>query len=97
MAHLVGVYALAGDLSRSSYLQEALERYEEIMRPYVEKGQNVPKFAPKMLQPQTLLGVASQRGVLGVFDTPGIKQLVTKLFLSGADDFKLPEYGAIPS
>jgi len=46
MAHLVGVYALAGELSRSSYLQEALERYEEIMRPYVEKGQNVPKFAP---------------------------------------------------
>jgi len=49
------------------------------------------------LQPQTLLGVASQRGVLRVSDTPGIKQLVTKLFLSGADDFKLPEYGAIPS
>jgi 2-polyprenyl-6-methoxyphenol hydroxylase-like FAD-dependent oxidoreductase len=94
---IVGAYVLAGELSRSSDLQEALRRYEEVMRPYVEKGQNVPKFAPKMLQPQTLLGVALQRGVLRVVDTPGIKQLVTKLFISGADDFELPEYESIPS
>lgn len=94
---IVGAYVLAGELSCSTDLQEALKRYEEILRPYVEKGQNVPKFAPKMLQPQTLLGVAVQRGVLRIVDTPGIKQLVTKLFVSSADDFELPVYDKVPA
>ncbi len=89
---IVGAYVLAGELSRSPDIQEALKRYEETLRPYVEKGQNVPKFAPKMLQPQTLLGVAVQRSVLRIVDTPGIKQLVTKLFVSSTDDFESPVY-----
>lgn len=93
----VGAYVLAGELARSPDIQEALKRYEEILRPYVQKGQNVPKFAPKMLQPQTLLGVAVQRSVLRIVDTPGIKQLVTKLFVSSADDFELPVYEHVPA
>lgn len=92
---IVGAYVLAGELSRSPDIQEALKRYEETLRPYVEKGQNVPKFAPKMLQPQTLLGVAVQRSVLRIVDTPGIKQLVTKLFVSSTDDFESPVYDHI--
>lgn len=55
---IVGAYALAGELSRSADLREALKRFEQILRPYVETGQNVPKFAPKMLHTQTLLGAA---------------------------------------
>jgi hypothetical protein len=47
-------------------------------------------------QPQTMLGVAVQRAVLRVVDTPGIKQLATKLFVSGGDDFDLPDYGTSP-
>lgn len=93
---IVGAYVLAGELSQSTDLHEAMQRYEEILRPYVEKGQDVPKLGPKMLQPQTMLGVALQRGVLRVVDTPGIKQLVTKLFVSGADDFELPQYEQLP-
>ncbi len=94
---IVGAYILAGELSQSTDLQKALKRYERIMRPYVEKGQNVPKFAPKLLQPQTTLGVALQRAVLRVVDTPGVKQFATKQFISGADEFGLPAYDKIAS
>ncbi|NLR97039.1 FAD-binding monooxygenase [Rhizobium sp. P38BS-XIX] len=94
---IVGAYVLAGELSRSTELCEALQRYEEVLRPYVEKGQNVPKLAPKMLQPQTILGVALQRAVLRIADTPGIKQVVTKLFVSSADGFELPSYAQVTS
>ncbi|WP_244480379.1 FAD-dependent monooxygenase [Rhizobium sp. Root1220] len=94
---IVGAYVLAGELSRSTDLAVALRRYDEIMRPYVEKGQNVPKFAPKMLQPQTMFGVALQRAVLRVVDKPGIKQLATKLFVSGDDDFEVPAYDDVRS
>lgn len=89
---IVGAYVLAGELSRSADLREALTRYEEVLRPYVTKGQNVSKLAPKMLQPQTMLGVALQRALLRIVDTPAIKQVVTKLFVSSADELELPTY-----
>jgi len=65
------------------------------MRPFVEKGQGVPKIAPKMLQPQTRFGVALQHAVLRVAAAPGIKQIATKLFISGADEIELPDYASV--
>ena len=93
---IVGAYVMAGELSRSADLREALTRYEEVLRPYVKKGQNVSKLAPKMLQPQTLLGVALQRSLLRMVDTPAIRQVVTKLFVSSVDEFELPSYELVP-
>ncbi|MCJ8056933.1 FAD-dependent monooxygenase [Shinella curvata] len=92
---IVGAYVLAGELSQGPSLQHALKRYDEIMRPFVEKGQGVPKVAPKMLQPQTRFGVALQHAVLRVAAAPGIKQIATKLFISGADEIELPDYASV--
>lgn len=91
---IVGAYVLAGELSQVPSLQQALQRYDKIMRPFVEKGQGVPKIAPKMLQPQTRFGVALQHAALRVAAAPGIKQIATKLFISGADEIKLPDYAS---
>lgn len=53
---VIGAYALAGELATSASAQEATKGYEDIMRPFVDKGQDVPKSAPKFLQPQTRCG-----------------------------------------
>jgi len=92
---LVGAYVLAGELAQTPNFTSALIRYEEIMRPFVEKGQGVPKIAPKMLQPQTRFGVALQDTVLRVASIPGLKQIAVKAFTSSADDIKLPTYSVV--
>lgn len=89
---IVGAYVLAGELSKSSELADAMSQYEAIMRPYVEKGQGVLKIAPKMLQPQTRFGVALQHAVLRVASAPGVKQVAAKLFMPSADEIALPDY-----
>ncbi|MDM9646755.1 FAD-dependent monooxygenase [Rhizobium sp. S163] len=91
---IVGAYVLAGELSNTDDIGAALKRYEEIMRPFVEKGQGVPKFAPKMLQPQTRVGVALQHAILRIVSTPGVKQVAAKLLMPSADDIELPDYPA---
>lgn len=92
---IVGAYVLAGELAKTDDLATALGRYEAVMRPFVEKGQGVPKIAPKMLQPETRFGVALQHAVLRVASTPGIKQLAVRAFATNADDIDLPEYEAL--
>jgi len=89
---IVGAYVLAGELATAKDLDTALHRYDELMRPYVEKGQGVPKIAPKMLQPQTRFGVALQHAVLRVAASPGVKKIVTKFFTPDADEFTVPDY-----
>lgn len=92
---IVGSYVLAGELSKMTSIDDALLNYEKIMRPFVEDGQDVPKIAPKMLQPQSRFAVALQRTVLRVASTPGIKQVAAKLLMPGADKIDLPDYGQV--
>jgi 2-polyprenyl-6-methoxyphenol hydroxylase-like FAD-dependent oxidoreductase len=89
---VVGAYVLAGELATRSVVREALDRYEEVMRPFVEKAQDVPKSAPKFLQPQSRFGVALQHVVLRVADLPLVKNSLSKIMGSKADDFELPDY-----
>lgn len=60
---IVGAYVLAGELSQGPSLQQALNRYDEIVRPFVEKGQGVPKILRKT---QSRFGVALQHAVQGL-------------------------------
>jgi 2-polyprenyl-6-methoxyphenol hydroxylase-like FAD-dependent oxidoreductase len=89
---IVGAYVLAGELVNGGDVSEALDRYEEIMRPFVEKAQDVPKSAPKFLQPQSRFGVALQHIVLRVADLALVKKSLSKVMGSQADDFELPNY-----
>lgn len=89
---IIGAYVLAGELSRADSIENALQRYEEVMRPIVEEGQDVPKIAPKMLQPKTRLAVALQHAILRVAAAPGIKQIATKLLMPKANEIDLPDY-----
>lgn len=89
---IVGAYVLAGELVNGGDVSKALDRYEEIMRPFVEKAQDVPKSAPKFLQPQSRFGVALQHIVLRVADLALVKKSLSKIISSKSDDFELPNY-----
>lgn len=89
---LIGAYVLAGELSQANHLEQALQAYESIMRPYVEEIQDIPKFGPRLAQPQSRFGIAVLDALLSVAASPGIRRL-TELFLSEKEDsFVLPDY-----
>lgn len=92
---IVGSYVLAGEIATNANLEEALDRYDEIMRPFADKGQDVPKSAPKFLQPQTRFGVALQHVVLRIAGTGPVKAALAKIMASKAETFELPEYDDI--
>jgi 2-polyprenyl-6-methoxyphenol hydroxylase-like FAD-dependent oxidoreductase len=98
---LVGAYILAGELAASSddtpaitddaAIQGAFERYEELMRPYVEQGQELPPgsvdgYAP-MSQLRIALGWASMRWSQRWPMRPVMERIFSK-----ADAIKLPDY-----
>jgi 2-polyprenyl-6-methoxyphenol hydroxylase-like FAD-dependent oxidoreductase len=90
---LVGAYALAGELRQHpSDYRAAFAAYERLMRPYVARGQDVPKLAPRLANPQSELGIAVQHTVLRVAAVPGIRQVVGKLAAPPTDAIELPDY-----
>lgn len=92
---LVGAYVLAGELARHPGDQAAaFAAYERIMRPFVEEGQDVPKFSTRIAQPQTRFGIALQHAALRVASAPGVRQLASKLLEPAAAAIELPTYEA---
>lgn len=90
---LCGAYVLAGELSRHADHEEAFAEYERIVRPYVDKAQDLPQSIAKLGQPKTRFGIALQRLVLKIGATPSMSWLTGKLFSPPADNIELPDYG----
>ena len=55
---VVGAYVLAGELTTTENYAQAFDRYERIMRPFVEEGQSVSKLNEKWTHPQSKFGIA---------------------------------------
>lgn len=91
---LCGAYVLAGEISRHEDLTKAFSEYESILRPYVEKAQNLPKSIARMGQPKSKLGISLQRLVLKIGSTPAMSWMTGKLFSPPADKIDLPDYGS---
>ena len=89
---IAGAYVLAGELSQTDDFARAFTRYEEVMRPFVKKGQNVPKIGPRLMHPHSRLGVSIQRSVLGLVSKPGIQTVLSKVAMPAAKSVDLPEY-----
>lgn len=92
---LVGAYTLAGELARAGTAEgipEALQRYEGVMRPYVNAGQGVPKLVPRIGHPRSDWGVEAYRSFLGIMATPLVRDTLGKFFLPKADKVELQEY-----
>lgn len=92
---VTGSYVLASELMRSSDIEQSFSAYEEAMRPMVEKGQGVPKIAPRLMNPHTRLGINLLHNVLDIASKPAIRGLATKLFASEPDGPDLSRYDAL--
>ena len=68
-----GAYILAGELSIAGTYQEAFKAYENKMRPYVEKCQKLPPGIPKLVYPQSRLGVGILNGLVSLAGSKGAK------------------------
>ena len=89
---MTGGYVLASELQRGSDIGQALSAYEGAMRPMVEKGQGVPKIAPRMMNPHSRLGINLLHTVLNIASKPVIRGVANKLFASEPDGPDLSRY-----
>ncbi|KAL8945524.1 MAG: hypothetical protein Q9222_007932 [Ikaeria aurantiellina] len=99
---ITGAYVLAGELSKlatkegkgsSSNISEALAAYENAFRPFVEETQDVPRWIPGVMHPETELQRWVLQSVIG-----GLARVVRWRWLADwihpgeDDDFSLPGY-----
>ena len=93
---LTGAYVLAGELAGHPGHAEAFDRYEAVMRPYVDRAQKLPPGTPRVANPRTRAGVALLNTVLRVAASPTAGRLsgvASTLFSPPADAVDLPVYG----
>lgn len=85
-------YLLAGELSKIQSrrdVPQALEKYEEVFRPFYTKLEELPTGFPQIAFPQTAWGLRVRESVLWFVS----KTKLYKYFLGGsAIDWKLPTY-----
>jgi 2-polyprenyl-6-methoxyphenol hydroxylase-like FAD-dependent oxidoreductase len=93
---LVGSYVLAGELGPANSfdaqsLSATLIRYATVMRPYVDKCQDLPnslnRFAPK-----TESDIASTAMVMKWMQRWPFRPIAAKLWFTKADSIELPDY-----
>lgn len=94
---LTGAYVLAGELATCSDHEAAFARYEEVMRPYVARGQKLPPGTPRLANPRSARGRAALQTVLRAAASPAAQRLGglgERLFSPPADALDLPDYPA---
>ncbi|KAK2598097.1 hypothetical protein QQS21_005808 [Conoideocrella luteorostrata] len=92
---LIGAYILAGEISLSpDNAQQAFTAYERVLRPYVEKVQQIPKGMPNLAYPKKQWGVKILQLLLSATTTLKLdKAFQTRLV--NRETWKLPEYPAM--
>ncbi|SEM99192.1 2-polyprenyl-6-methoxyphenol hydroxylase [Sphingomonas gellani] len=90
---VTGAYVLAQELARHDTVQAAFAAYERQMRPMVEDGQGVPKIGPRLMHPDSRLGIRMLHGVLGVASLAPVRATAAKLFGGPGKEVDLSPYG----
>jgi len=90
---IVGAYVLAGELARAATPAAAFAGHERVMRPFVEKGQDLPKLVVRMLWPHSAIGLTLLHGALRVAATPLVRKVINNGFARDTGSMALPEYG----
>jgi 2-polyprenyl-6-methoxyphenol hydroxylase-like FAD-dependent oxidoreductase len=89
---LAGAYVLAGELAKHGDHRSAFAAYESLLRPYVDKAQQLPPGAPRVANPMTDLGVQALRTFLRLASSRPVRAFGSKLFTPPADAFSVPDY-----
>lgn len=77
---IAGAYVLASEMARAESVPAALAAYEQVMRPMVADGQKVHGIGPRLLIPQTRVGIGLLHGALRVVTRPAVMKGLGKAF-----------------
>jgi 2-polyprenyl-6-methoxyphenol hydroxylase-like FAD-dependent oxidoreductase len=88
----VGSYVLAGEIAKHENYREAFASYERILRPYVQRAQQLLPGAPGLAHPKTKIGIAILHGCTRLAESIQASGIANKLFTSPAEKFELPDY-----
>ena len=91
---LVGAYVLAGELADGADdPAAAFDRFEQRMRPYVDRAQKLPPGGPRLAHPRTKAGIGVLHAVARVLGSGPVQKLAVfdRLSRTSADDFALPD------
>jgi 2-polyprenyl-6-methoxyphenol hydroxylase-like FAD-dependent oxidoreductase len=93
---LCGAYILAGELSKSpDDIEAALEQYEKVYRPVVDKFQKLLPGAPKIMAPETGWGLKFFQMTIQFVANSGLGRVLQSVaHLMSEDPWRLPEYPA---
>jgi len=76
---MAGAYILAGELYKAEDIGQAFSAYESIMRPYVEKCQQLPPGIPWAVYPTSKFGVFLLNKLVATVGSKPVKWLIGKL------------------
>jgi 2-polyprenyl-6-methoxyphenol hydroxylase-like FAD-dependent oxidoreductase len=93
---LVGAYVLAGELGPAGAfdangIQAALQRYESVMRPYIDRCQDLPNGIDGYL-PKSDTDIAITAQVMKWMQRWPFRSLAEKKWFTTADAIELPDY-----
>ncbi|MNY64430.1 hypothetical protein D3C86_2015400 [compost metagenome] len=96
---MAGAYILAGELYRGRDYEEAFRNYEKIMKPYVQECQKLPPGIPRIVYPESRVGVALLNQLIAIVGSKPVKWLM-RVFSGDKKDNKkdkkkeiiLPDY-----
>ena len=89
---LVGAYVLAGELAAADGDHHvAYARYEEITRPYVTRGQELPPGGIRGFAPGSALGIGLRAASMRWMSRWPLRNLLARQFAKAAD-IELPDY-----
>ena len=87
---MTAAYVLAGELGRGGTHAEAFQRYESLLRAYIETKQRAAVSFGAAFAPKTALGLAFRNLVIKATSFPGLARLTFGRDIS--DKLTLPEY-----
>ncbi|MGV9819264.1 FAD-dependent monooxygenase [Nocardia xishanensis] len=91
---LVGAYVLAGEIAtHATNPERALTRYEEVLRPFVAKAQELPPGGLRSMTPKTRFGIRVGHAVSRLMTTKAMKPLMMRM-LTATESYELPDYPA---
>jgi 2-polyprenyl-6-methoxyphenol hydroxylase-like FAD-dependent oxidoreductase len=90
---MVGACVLGGEIARHGHdIPRALRAYEDTLKPFVEKCQNLPPFVPGIAYPKTEFGVKLQRSIVGLVTKLKIDKAMLAVLPEDRGTWRIPEY-----
>ncbi len=92
---VTGATVLAGELSRSGDVLGSLSAYERAMRPMVGEAAGVPRIAPRIMHPNSRLGIHLLHGALRLASQPRLRGLSARFFTQRGPEPDLSRYDGL--